>query len=1235
MIKLSELKKDILVDETTVYKLTGINSQPVYTIGSVVLRIQLGTKDTTAVFQVTHDNFPIAEAEILGAPFLRDNEININFRTSTLSIDSPNHPEPRESIPTITLQPRSETLVPVLTDVEDRTTLIIHSQNIGKKGILMGNVVNHLRDVQHDILKESVYPCNHTGEQQEEDSRIARLTRVIQTEHLNSEERASLLRICKKYQDIFHFEGEPLSFTTAIQHDIKTPEGTAPVNIRPYRLPYAHRQVIVEQMEKLEQENIIQPSESPWNAPLVVVPKKPDANGKPQFRVCVDFRRLNQLTIGDAFPIPRIDEILDQLGRSRYYTTLDLASGYHQVPIRPQDCEKTGFSTDKGHFEFVRMPFGLCGAPSTFQRLMNNVLTGLNGTKAFVYLDDIIIYAVDLVQHEARLEEVFQRLREFNLQLQPSKCQFLRHEVVYLGHLITDAGVKPDPTKISCVRDHPVPRNPTEIKRFLGLSGYYRRFIEKYSQIAKPMTTLLKKGQPFEWTAECQTAFETLVQKLVTAPILQYPNFEEPFILTTDASQYAIGSIISQGEIGHDLPIAYASRTLNKAEQNYSTTEKELLSIVWSVKHFRPYLLGRKFRIYTDHQPLTWLFNVKDPGSRLMRWRLKLAEYQYEVIYKPGATNTNADALSRMGQVMLNSTSTTYIQMNFEHHGPVKMSHFNWNLVAYVNLADPGYKYQSIRSQYEATAEICELMTERFGSTEISNACEQFVQLFARATLPYLYEIETSHRNMLLSIGDKDTGKVRARRGLAHTVQQVANVLYGMYSSIDTEFIFNKIIALSQNKSQNINLNLERMRIMQVETDNQVKEISQHEEKLEENLRYLQKQTEIIIQELDRIEFKTRLLEQALLFEILLNQYSYEIQNLMSIINSAMNGKIHTSVFTSDRLLVELREIKMNLAVGTALPLEIKAESLTGFLQVSDLTIFHREHYLVFSIEIPLTSVEEYTMYHPIPLPIIYNENTIALISPEVDYLALSNDDENFISLGVSQWEECTKLGSYTLCKSDQPIHYRAGSNLCELSHLISLESPLKDCGVKLVTLEAPIWHRLSEVNSWLYYTQRELCTIMCPDPPQTFRVEISGVGRLTVSPSCEIHTENSILVPFSKTNRDIKLDLIPENQKFNIKSMLTETLSSVLPQTLSNVKIFNNLNSLAHKALELSKLEPKSIEPLFIFKIEFHITILYISLTFFVLVISALAIRFRNRVTKMYTPEVAENIFNNDQDGL
>lgn len=207
--------------------------------------------------------------------------------------------------------------------------------------------------LQHNIFEgASVNLCLNTVQPSTE-NRPSELLKTIKTDHLNHEEKTSLFRVCKKYQDLFHREGDPLSFTTAIHHEIKTPKGAAPVNIRPYRLPYAHRQVIVEQMEKLEEEKIIQPSDSPWNAPLVVVPKKPDANGNPLFRVCVDFRRLNQLTVGDAFPIPRIDEILDQLGRSRYYTTLDLASGYHQVPIRPQDREKTGFSTDKGHFEFI------------------------------------------------------------------------------------------------------------------------------------------------------------------------------------------------------------------------------------------------------------------------------------------------------------------------------------------------------------------------------------------------------------------------------------------------------------------------------------------------------------------------------------------------------------------------------------------------------------------------------------------------------------------------------------------------------------------------------------------------------------------------------------------------------------------------------------------------------------------------------------------------------------------
>ncbi|KAL4153814.1 hypothetical protein QTP88_001647 [Uroleucon formosanum] len=369
----------------------------------------------------------------------------------------------------------------------------------------------------------------------------------------------------------------------------------------------------------------------------------------------VTIKKLNQISTGDAYPLPNITEILDQLGKSRYYTTLDLAQGYHQIKMHPDHCHKTAFSTDKGHFEFLRVPFGLKGAPATFQRLMNSVLTGLNGIKAFVYLDDIIIYALNLEDHSRKLKEVFDRLRESNLKLQPSKCSFLRKEVNYLGHVITDKGVRPNPQKIDCVVKFPTPTNAKEIKSFLGLSGYYRRVVPNYGQIAKPLTSLLKKDVPFYWSDICQEAFDKLKAILTKEPLLKYPDFEQPFNLTCDASNFVIGCILSQGPIGNDPLIAYASRTLNKAEQSYNTREKELCAIVWGVKQYRPYLYGQKFNIITDHRALSWLFNVKDPGSRLIRWRLKLEEYEYEIHYKPGANNTNADALSRIRTVTTRS----------------------------------------------------------------------------------------------------------------------------------------------------------------------------------------------------------------------------------------------------------------------------------------------------------------------------------------------------------------------------------------------------------------------------------------------------------------------------------------------------------------------------------------------------------------------------------------------------
>ncbi|XP_026830978.1 uncharacterized protein LOC113563519, partial [Ooceraea biroi] len=275
------------------------------------------------------------------------------------------------------------------------------------------------------------------------------------------------------------------------------------------------------------------------------------------------------------------------------------------------------------------------------------VLEGLQGIEAFVYLDDIVIYSCSLQEHFVKFRKLADKLRSAGLQLQPDKCEFLRREVTYLGHVIGESGVKPDPKKIEAVQNFPRPCNAKNVKQFLGLAGYYRRFIPNFSKIAKPLTNLLKKDIAFVWESAQDNAFVQLRDALCREPILQYPDFTKPFVVTTDASGVAIGGILSQGAIGKDLPIAYTSRLLNTAEQNYSTIEKELLAIVYSVNYFRPYVYGRKFTLVTDHRPLVWLHSVKDPTSRLVRWRLKLAEYEYEVVYKAGRINANADALSR------------------------------------------------------------------------------------------------------------------------------------------------------------------------------------------------------------------------------------------------------------------------------------------------------------------------------------------------------------------------------------------------------------------------------------------------------------------------------------------------------------------------------------------------------------------------------------------------------------
>lgn len=473
------------------------------------------------------------------------------------------------------------------------------------------------------------------------------LNDLIRTSHMNEEERDEILKLINKFPDIFHHADQKLSFTNKVKHEIKTKD-EIPIHVKTYRFPHYHKTEVNTQINKMLKDGIIRPSQSPWSSPIWIVPKKADASGIKKWRIVVDYRRLNEKTIDGRYPIPNIDDILDKLGKCNYFTVLDLASGFHQIEMDQNSIEKTAFNVENGHYEYLRMPFGLKNAPATFQRVMDHVLRELQNKICLVYMDDIIIFSTSLQEHIQNLKQVFSKLRESKLKIQLDKSEFLKQNVEFLGHVITPQGIKPNPNKIRAIKNFPIPKTAREIKSFLGLLGFYRKFIKDFAKITKPFTKCLKKGEKVIHSPEFLSAFETCKNILTNEPLLQFPDFTKPFILTTDASKYAIGAVLSQGAIGSDKPIAYASRTLNAAEINYSTIEKELLAIVNFTKFFRAILFGHKFTIVTDHKPLQWVNNLKEPNSRLMRWRLKLMEYDYDIMYKKGKENKVADALSRI-----------------------------------------------------------------------------------------------------------------------------------------------------------------------------------------------------------------------------------------------------------------------------------------------------------------------------------------------------------------------------------------------------------------------------------------------------------------------------------------------------------------------------------------------------------------------------------------------------------
>ena len=462
--------------------------------------------------------------------------------------------------------------------------------------------------------------------------------------HLTSDQRKQLIATLEGLDTgVFSLSEYDLGRTSLIKHHIDTGDA-APVRSGPYRKSFQERQVLKIIVSELKKAKVVRDSWSPWAAPVVLVKKKDGG-----YRLCCDWRKLNAVTKKDSMPLPRVDDTLDRLAGSAFFTTLDLPSGYFQVDLDQESIEKSAFVTPDGCYEFLAMGQGLCNAPATFQRLMQRALGELMWTCCMAYLDDILIFSRTFEDHIRDVKAVLTALHAAGLKVKPKKCSFAQDQTKFLGHVISGAGILPDPDKLKALEQLRRPKNVKEVQQFLGLASYYRRFVANFAAITKPLTLLLRKQTPWHWTDKQDVAFESIKSLLMSPPVLAHPNFSKPFIVSTDASGFGLGAVLKQiGEDNKCHVIAYASRNMNQAEMNYSATERECLAVIFAVNKFRPYVFGTKFSIVTDHCALCWLMKVRNPNGRLVRWSLTLQDYEFDVEYESGRKHLDADLFSRM-----------------------------------------------------------------------------------------------------------------------------------------------------------------------------------------------------------------------------------------------------------------------------------------------------------------------------------------------------------------------------------------------------------------------------------------------------------------------------------------------------------------------------------------------------------------------------------------------------------
>ncbi|KAG7295451.1 hypothetical protein JYU34_021634 [Plutella xylostella] len=533
------------------------------TIGKVCL--YLTSKGETFKHQFyVFDSLPCKASGILGHDFLNNFKSVLDLEQNTLSLWSVNNKHITlpmyngNSNACFIIPARSESIHSVDTYIKEDS--VVYSSEIQNGVFIASTIVKPiqgkipikiLNTTEQDVVLYKIDPifdslnnykiCMFHKNEKNAD-RVKELFSFLQLSHLNLEEQISIENLCAKYSDVFHLPKDKLTTTNLYSQSINLKPNSTPVFVKPYRLPHSQKNEINQQIKQMLNDGIIEPATSEWSSPILLVPKKGGNNGNKKWRLVIDYRKLNERIEDDKFPLPNITEILDSLSGAVYYSHLDLFSGYYQVNLSEESRKLTAFCS--GQFQMKRLPMGLKTSPSAFSRMITLAMSGLTYKKCFVYLDDLIVFGRNLDDHNKNLLDVFERLRQVNLKLNPSKCDFLKKEILYLGHVVTGDGILPDPDKVKIMKEYPIPKNVEEVKRFIAFANYYRKFIPNFSDKVYSLNKLCKKNVPFKWDEQCQKDFELVKQSLLSPPVLQYPNFDESneFRLQTDASGYALGT---------------------------------------------------------------------------------------------------------------------------------------------------------------------------------------------------------------------------------------------------------------------------------------------------------------------------------------------------------------------------------------------------------------------------------------------------------------------------------------------------------------------------------------------------------------------------------------------------------------------------------------------------------------------------------------------------------------------